>query len=426
MSQTAQSATTLTPEKLKKQETPDLRPFKYRVPRLDEQVVEFPDAEPDISRMPITHLDLDTTEKCNLRCSYCFKGELSNKSLTLDTAKQAIRFLVKYSDRAREIGIGLLGGEPLLAFPLLKEWIPWTRRYCEQRDKKLKICVTTNGTVFGQTHREFFRAWKVGLHLSIDGVPEVQNLERKFANGKGSSDIVEKNLPNIFRAWRTVYARSTVVPETVHKLLESYKYLCDKGFYKVVFCFAYSKNWDDPNILRTVEQQFRKVLEYHWEYMKQQNRYFVFSLLDRYVEGLTNPQKIETICGAGRANLGVDIDGLLWPCHRFGSSLLPHKNLILGSVWGGFNNTLRDCFLKMNPCEHFRQPCKTCEDQIMCLSGCVAANWQDNHDIYDVGPEYCKVMRILHTVCREHVEKVKKEDPDQWNKYMDWVANYQW
>ena len=133
-----------------------MKSHKYPVPRLNNEFVEFPDAEPDTSTMPITHLDMDPTEVCNLRCSYCFKGKLTDRKMSLETAKQSVKFLVKHSGYIREVGIALLGGEPLLAFDLLKRWVPWTHRYCEQRDKKLRINVTTNGTVFNQEHTQYF------------------------------------------------------------------------------------------------------------------------------------------------------------------------------------------------------------------------------------------------------------------------------
>jgi len=286
--------------------------YEYNVPRLGNKKIRFPNEEPDVSEMIITHIDMDPTEVCNLRCSYCFKGKLAGKDMSLETAKQSVRFLVKYSGSCEDIGISLLGGEPLLAFSLLKKWVPWAHRYCEQRKKTLRITATTNGTIFDQEHHDFFRAWDIGLHLSIDGAPKVQDQNRVFADGKGSSKKLEENLPRIFSAWRTIHARSTIVPENVCHLYESYKYFCDKGFYKVAFALADSDGWNNSKVLNELEIQFQKVLQYHWKHMKVHNQYYLLSYLGCYVERKDITNNPTPGCGAGRGSLHVDIDGNLW------------------------------------------------------------------------------------------------------------------
>ena len=396
--------------------------FEYRIALLDNQAVRFGDAEPDISTMPITHLDLDPTEACNLRCSYCFKGKLRGRNMSLETAKQSVRFLVKYSGAIRNISVAMLGGEPLLAFPLMKKWVPWASRYCEQRGKKLNFQVTTNGTVFDQEHHDFFRYWHIGLHLSLDGCPEVQDQERKYADGAGSSKKVEQNLPTIFSAWRTVHARSTVVPETVAHLSESYRYFCEKGFQKVAFSLAHSDRWDNPATLKVLEKEFRKVLDYHWELMKKKKRYFILTILDTFVESQKNKEPAGSICGAARGSLHVDTEGILWPCHRF-NGIKPHEYFVLGSIRGGFNNTFRNCFLRIDPRRDFPPRCATCVARIACLPTCVSANWQENDNLFDPGEGYCRAKQLLYKLCQEHAETLKKQEPRQWKKYTDWITN---
>lgn len=397
----------------------------YKAYVLENEPIAFPDAEPDTSQMAITAIDMDPTERCNLRCSYCFKGKLPGRQMSLETAKQAVRFLVRSSGGATDLHISLMGGEPMLAFDLLKQWVPWAFNYCEQRDKKLRIGATTNGTVFDQERHDLCRRWNIGLHLSIDGSPRVQDRERVFRNGRGSSGKLEANLPRIFSAWRTIHARASIVPETVQYLSESYRYFCEKGFLKVAPALVSGTGWDDPKVLATLESEYRKVLEYHWQHMKTHGRYFALTTLDHFVRQSRAEAPQTTICGAARGMLHVDADGLLWPCHRFNGKR-PHKNLILGSVWGGFNNALRDCFLRINPKQDLRQACGRCEARWYCGTPCVAANWQEYGDLFDAGDGYCEATRVMHRLHVAHAERMQKEDPDQWQQYVGWVQNYAW
>ncbi len=397
----------------------------YKAYLLDDEPISFPDDEPDISPMPITAIDMDPTERCNLRCSYCFKGKLPGREMSQDTAKQAVRFLVRYSAQARKLDISLMGGEPMLSLGLLKQWVPWAMNYCEQRGKKLTIGATTNGTVFDQERHDFCRRWNIGLHLSIDGFPVVQDRERVFRNGRGSSAKLEANLPRIFSAWRTIHARSSIVPETVQHLSDSYRYFCEKGFLKVAFSLVAGPGWDDEHVLTALQSEYTKVLEHHWQHMKAHDQYFVLTGLDHFVRQSRATAPQTTICGAARGMLHVDADGLLWPCHRFNGKR-PHKHLILGSIWGGFNNALRDSFLRINTKRDMRQACTDCEAKMVCVTPCVAANWQEQGDIFDVGDGYCEAIRTLYRCHRGHAERMQTDDPERWQQYLGWVQDFTW
>jgi len=395
--------------------------YIYKVPLLGNRPISFPDAEPDSIQLPIAHIDMDITERCNLACTYCFKGKLSGKPMDIETARQAVKFLVRNSGHYSELGISLVGGEPLLAFELLKEWVPWTTRYCYQRGKPVKIGITTNGTIFEKKHHDFFRKWGVSLHLSFDGCPEVQNRHRKFRDGRGTAETIEKNLPLIFSCWRTIHARSTVTSETVDKLAESYRYFCNLGFLKVAFAFAESDKWLNTEKLHIFKDQFNEILEEHWKQMKSRKQYLVLSPFDSYVERL-NKKKTENHfgCGAGRGSVLVDIHGFLWPCHRFSSSLRVHKNLLLGSIWGGFNNRIRNAYNYQYQHKHFGIRCVRCKSKQICCGTCIAANWQESDNLLRPPLGYCKAIRILHIVTSRHIKKISKTDTVFFNQFLRW------
>jgi uncharacterized protein len=341
--------------------------------------------------------------------------------MDIETAKQAVRFLVRSSGTYSEVGISLVGGEPMLAFDLLKEWVPWTTRYCIQRSKSVRIGITTNGTVFEKKHHDFFRKWGVGLHLSFDGCPEVQNFHRKFRDGRGTAATIEKNLPLIFSCWRTIHARSTVTPDIVDKLAESYRYFCKAGFLKVAFAFAESNKWNNPQKLQILKDQFNEILLEHWKQMKSRQQYLVLSPFDSYVERLMHKKTERHFgCGAGHGSVLVDVHGFLWPCHRFSSSLGVHKNLILGGIWGGFNNRLRNALNSLDQPEHFGTRCIHCNSKQICFGTCIAANWQENTNLLRPPLGYCKVIRVLHEVSSKHVKIISKTDAVFWNKFLQW------
>lgn len=388
--------------------------------------IDFPETEPKREDMVISNLDVDITEKCTLRCSYCFKGKLSlRREMSLDTAKQLIRWLVKYSGDQKDIHVTFLGGEPMLGFDVIKKWMPYAKNYCAQRNKSLGVGITTNMTVFTEEHLKIFRFWHIGIHSSIDGIPEVQDACRVFPDGGGSSKTVEANLPRIFRAWRTTHARSTIVPETVQHLAESFEYFLEKGFLKVAFSLAQSDKWNQSNHLETLKKQISEMLIIHLQKMKEDNKFYSLTMVDDFFRKEGQPRQ-KHHCGAGRGLLHVDVEGFLWPCHRYNSGLKPSEELLVGHINGGFHPGRRRAFINIVPGRDIKAPCSKCECASFCGCPCIAANWQENGDFFNPGEGYCKAKRIMYRQIKKHIEQLKKNEPDFYKQLKDWVFNYKW
>ncbi len=394
--------------------------------RVFQKDIDFPEVDPSASTPPVRALDVDITERCTLRCTYCFKGTLGlRRDMSFETSQEMVRWLVRNSRETKKLHINFLGGEPMLGFDLLKRWISFATNYCQQRGKRLTVGITSNLTIFTEEHLQTFRFWHIGIHSSIDGMPKVQDMCRVFPDGTGSSQAVERNLPRIFAAWRTTHARSTIVPETVAYLSDSYRYFFEKGFLKVAFSLAGSPKWNEPQYLKTLEEQMQAILEIHRERIKADGRFYSLTVLDEFIRKEGQPQQ-QVHCGAGRGLLHVDVDGFIWPCHRFNSSVACHEELLLGHVRGGFHSGRRCAYLNILPSRDMNAPCQQCEASSYCGCPCIAANWQEQGSLFDPGDGFCKAKVVQYRQIRQYVEKIKNDDPAFYNQLVDWVHNYEW
>ena len=86
-------------------------------------------------------LILEVTQRCNLRCGHCLRGEPRNVDMTLKTALKAIRWL--RSGRVRFI-LGFSGGEPLLNLKMLGKLIQVAEK---EQFRWEGFWMTTNGTL---------------------------------------------------------------------------------------------------------------------------------------------------------------------------------------------------------------------------------------------------------------------------------------
>ena len=67
------------------------------------------------------HLSIYLTERCNLSCTYCYINKNCRKELNFATLKKAVDFF--YYNSGTHKSFSFLGGEPLLAYPILLKTI---------------------------------------------------------------------------------------------------------------------------------------------------------------------------------------------------------------------------------------------------------------------------------------------------------------
>ena len=154
--------------------------------------LEFHDFDKAVTSEAKT-LVLEVTNKCNLRCSYCVFDK--NSSLDRDhgnqTMSRRIAFKAVYDFYERtnkeEGNIVFIGGEPLLAFELVKEVVKYAN---EISNFRLKFSMTSNGLLLSDEKFSFFRTNNFLITLSLDGDKNTHDKHRVTHTGMGSFDRV--------------------------------------------------------------------------------------------------------------------------------------------------------------------------------------------------------------------------------------------
>lgn len=178
----------------------------------------------------IQSFTLSLTENCNLRCKYClFSGkskgyrEHSRKTMTLDTARKAVDFILKST--ADIIEIGFYGGEPLLKLGLIKKIIDYVDLKNDD-NRQVRFRMTTNGTLLTKSIADYLVRNDVLLSVSLDGPRKTHDRNRVFTNEAGSFEIVMKHLKYIKDTYPAYFSTITiiavVVPPYDYKTLEDF------------------------------------------------------------------------------------------------------------------------------------------------------------------------------------------------------------
>lgn len=353
------------------------------------------------SGRPVIHVDMDMTNGCNLRCPYCYK-EKRTQNMKDAVAIDAVIWLIRASGKVRKLRVALMGGEPLLRFDLIKKVVPFAKRRAAAAGKDIHFGVTTNCTLVTDEVLDFWKKWKLSFHTSIDGIPKVQDRNRPRADGGPSSPMVERAVPKIlaYQPWTT--ARCTVIPETVKYTLENYQYFRALGYKHMALITANPPSWDEESMC-VFEEQFRQVADAFIVDTRAGVRVRVKGIdegIRARIRELKadghSPHRMERACGAARGMVLIDVDGGIWPCHRFDRS--DNQPWRLGSIYEGFDESVRDRLLTARPFEGEIAQCATCEGNVLCAGGCVAENIVSCDTPYVRHRFGCKVAKIWLSV----------------------------
>lgn len=134
---------------------------------------------------------------CNLACTYCFEGRMKGKRyMDLSTAERLVSFLDRrYFAEGVSLNLDFYGGEPLLSMDLIR-FI--ATRFAERAGARGLSCsfgMVSNGTLLtGTVARELAALGVRGVQVTLDGTRENHDRFRPFVSGKGSFDLIIRNL----------------------------------------------------------------------------------------------------------------------------------------------------------------------------------------------------------------------------------------
>lgn len=169
------------------------------IKQLSEQNILFTDKNNSIIEQPYNDqlglLILDTTNKCNLACKYCFVSATEKGVImSLNTASKALELTLNSSKCANTLTIEFSGGEPLLNFSMIKQFVPIATEIAKRQGKNLAFTIQTNGTLLNKEIMNFLLKYKINVGISIDGTKEFHDQNRVFADGSGSLKTITQNI----------------------------------------------------------------------------------------------------------------------------------------------------------------------------------------------------------------------------------------
>lgn len=185
----------------------------YRVSKIEHP---FTSRLEDILSRSMRKITIQLTQDCNFRCKYCGYSQSNDRQrshakriMPIETAKKAILFFRDHAVDIPDVALGFYGGEPLLEFKLLKELAVFAEEVFSGK-RSITFHITTNASLITDEIVEFFIAHHFHVLISLDGIKEINDKNRVFANEKGTFDVIAERLTHIYQKYPDFYKQLTV------------------------------------------------------------------------------------------------------------------------------------------------------------------------------------------------------------------------
>lgn len=341
-------------------------------------------------------LCLNVAHTCNLSCEYCFASQgkyNGNRAImSYEVGKGAIDYLLENSGHHRNLDIDFFGGEPLMAWKVVKQIVTYARSKEKEYKKTFRFTFTTNGMLLNDEVTDFLNKEMYNVVLSLDGRKEVHDHLRKTVTGKGSYDYIVPRFQEFIkkRGDKEYYVRGTYTHNNVDFTNDIF-HIADLGFDKLsmepVICdprepYALTEE-DLPEIYNQYEILAKEMLKREEE----GNGFTFYHYMLDLSEGPCIQKRISG-CGSGTEYLAVTPWGELFPCHQF----VGDQEYSMGNIWDGITKQETQCQFKESNC-YSKPECQECWAKLYCSGGCPANALHATGSINGIYDFSCDIFR---------------------------------
>ncbi len=361
------------------------------------------------------------TEACQLRCRYCyFVEKKEHQVMDFKVAKKTVDYLLTHKDIFKEDSViwEFIGGEPFLQIDLIDKISDYIKYRMYEEDhpwfNSYRFSFTTNGLLYHDERVQKYinkNRTHIDIGITIDGTKEKHDQQRIFPNGKGSYDLVVKNIPLWLEQFPDAATKATFASDDLPLLKESIVHLWSLGIKNIMANLVFEDVWKEGDD-KIFEDQLYELADYILENDMQDEYFCSF-----FAKSAGLPMDIETNnqnwCGPG-IMLSVDKDGNFYPCTRFVNHSLKNKVArTIGNINTGIDQNKLRPFLTLDRYTQSIEDCINCSVASGCY-WCVAENYDsaDTNTIYQRGLFNCKMHKARIKANKYFFEKLNKKNKD--------------
>lgn len=320
---------------------------------------DYVDPQIEVHTLKRCHLYLDFSNKCNLKCAYCF---VQRKEIYQSEVSRSIDFINNFIMRNKhnfnEFIIDFCCfGEPSLFFKEFRIINEYIQQLSRELKKVVKLTFTTNGIILSKEMIKYFIKYKIQFGLSLDGDMRLHN-QNRFNTYREIMDNLtfyreESKSPTLKYLWV-----STVINKAPEDFVNILRHHVDLGFRAVII--KPSRQLECQKEISSLKDSYWRLTEYFIEKYREGDIKYLSAILNasdyfgKYIRSLIRNERILWRCGAGRQLFLMTHNGCITPCLQF------HGDFSI--KLGDYNQDIdMDKMLSLE-----KTQCKTCWAQTLC------------------------------------------------------------
>lgn len=337
------------------------------------------------------------SQDCNMACRYCYGGEsgrFNRKGLmSTDMAERIFRYMLSAGGNREFQKVVFLGGEPLLNMKVIRHVVmKWEEIKHLYPHRKVYFALTTNGVLLTPEIVEFFRDYKVGVAVSLDGPKEIHDANRILSNQEASFDKVMQGIELLRKYGLTTSIRSTITRNTDFDKMQAF-------FAEQDFDIHTASVVDYPEAVPQNEYQLD--LHAYAEYLSKQRKAVRDGGAD-VLGGNKDSYKAKQmsmsfhsskslgfpfLCGGGVWLATFGADGHIYPCNR----LAGRERFRIGDIDSGID---KDRMIRiMNEFLDTSEKCNACWAASGCKGRCIHQKADSKGTLKELPEELCDIYR---------------------------------
>jgi len=331
---------------------------------------------------------LHVTNECNLRCDYCYLDKTA-KTMSLATGRAAVEAIFRTAVQHSFSGVKLkyAGGEALLNFRLIAELHDFGVSLAQNAGLSFNETILTNGVALTKGMLATARDANIALSISLDGVGDTHDTQRRFANGRGSFTHVARAIDRAIAAGVRPFLSITVTGRNAAALPQVVDFAIDRGlrfnlnFYRDNDCSAGFTDLRGENelIIAGMRAAFAVIEEQMPPYR----------IIDNLVDRSAFHAPHGHACGASHSYMVVDHHGAIARCQM--EIERPITSVYAADPLAEIR-LYADGFQNLPAVE--KEGCRDCTWRNWCAGGCSLLTYRMTGR-NDVKSPYCNVYKAL-------------------------------
>ena len=337
----------------------------------------------------IKFMSLHIAHECPLFCEYCYGSggeyDTPHTRMSRKTMRQAVDYLFQYCTEDKVVHINFFGGEPLLAFELIKECVAYSEEKAKAVDKTMEFSVSTSALVLNDEIIDYLSQHNFSVSVSIDGTRYAHDRHRKFRDQELSYDKVVVGFEKLAKKNKKILITATLTHHTIEEI-DKYQELLFIGANNFRFKTVTGMTSD----LRLTDEDYERIADKYENLAKRylgdilDGKVYDFGDFTKWLLRLAQKRKVKFNCTATEDYINVDPNGEIYICHKY----VGIPNGKIGSVYQ------IDTPVKPLGFDVESSQCKNCWAHNLCGGGCYYDGFEatgNSYHTYNTGK--CKIYR---------------------------------